>query len=526
MVVDIPVHSTNFGRLRGKKAWRQNLDLAAISAAKIESSLGPMGAYKMVSYNRGPERVIKVTKDAVEVLSELEIQYPAVKTLAEAARVHRQDVGDGVTTFVVILASLLSGAETMIERKMHPNVIVRGYLEAAKEASRTFDAAALPEKATDDEVLGMVDCGRDILTPEIRNALKEAAVRAEKQGGIDLKRVRVVTKSGGSVADSKLIRGVIVRKERANPSMPEELRDVKVAVVNKAFDIKPLELKMKGTGAFNIKLEITDQGQIGRFKNEEARLNRGLVAAVLGAGAKVLLCRSQITPAVANEMSRVGVMAFSMIDQTDMDAVAEATGATAVGDVMNLEAKDLGSTSRVWVEKIESIEYFFLEAERGSTFLLRGSSVEDTAELERVVKNAVRLLGGIRKDARAAWGGGATYMRAATHLREYALEFPGKEQVAILAFADALEQIPVALIRNFGLNYTKVLPELRSYHARGASSMGIGPGGCTDMSKENGVRDLVLNNKVLLSRAYEVSRLLLRIDEYFYVKELALVHKK
>src|SRR5208283_2113624 len=109
----------------------------------------------MVAYNRGPERVIKVTKDAVEVLSELEIQYPAVKTLAEAARIHRQDVGDGVTTFVVVLASLLSGAETMIGRKMHPNVIVRGYLEAAKEASRTFDAAALPEKATDDEVLGM-----------------------------------------------------------------------------------------------------------------------------------------------------------------------------------------------------------------------------------------------------------------------------------------------------------------------------------------------------------------------------------
>jgi chaperonin GroEL (HSP60 family) len=512
--------------MRGKKAWRQNLDLAAISAAKVESSLGPRGAYKMVTYNRGPERVIKVTKDAVEVLSELEIQYPAVKTLAEAARIHRQDVGDGVTTFVVILASLLKGAETMIEKKTHPNIIVNGYLEAATEASRVFDEAALPEKVTDDEVLEMVDCGRDILTPLIKEGLKEAVGRAEKQGGIDLKRIRVVTKSGGSVADSKLIRGVIVRKGKVHPNMPEELRDVRVAVVNKTFNIKPLELKMRGTGAFTIKLDVTDRGQIERFKNEETRLNSGLVQPLVAAGARVVICRSKITPAVANQMSKAGIMAFEMIDQTDLDAVAEATGATPVGDVMNLEAKDLGHAGRVWLEKIEGIDHFFVEAERGSTFLLRGSSVEDIAELERVVKNAVRVLGGIRKDARGAWGGGATYMRAATHLREYALEFPGKEQMAILAFADALEQIPAALIKNFGLNYSKMLPEIRSYHARGLSSMGIGPEGCADMEGENGVRDLVANNKILLSRAYEVSRLLLRIDEYFYVKELPLVHKK
>jgi archaeal chaperonin len=524
MVVESPTH--NFGRLKGKKAWRQNLSLAAISAAKIESSIGPMGAYKMVTYNRGPERVIKVTKDAVEVLKELEVQYPAVKTLAEAAKIHRQDVGDGVSSFVVILASLLSGAEKLLERKTHPDVILRGYLSAATEASRVFNKAALPEDVTDEEALETVDCGRDILTPALKISLKEAAARAETQGRIDPKRIRVLTKSGASVGDSKLIKGIIVRKQRMNPTMPEELRDVKVAVVNKTFNIKPLELRMKGTGAFKITLDITDQGQIKGFRDEETRMNAEFVSAVASAGAKVIVCRSKITPAIANLMARAGMMAFEMIGQPDMDAVTEATGAKAVGDVMNLEAKDLGSASRVWTEKIEGIEYFFVEAEKGSTFLLRGSSLEDIQELERVVNNAVRLMAGLRKDARACWGGGATYMRAVMHLRKYALEFPGKEQMAVFAFADALEEIPSALIRNFGLNYSLVLPELRSYHARGESSMGVGPKGCADMSGKDGVRDLVLNNKLLLSRAYEISRLLLRIDEYFFVKELPLVHKQ
>ncbi len=526
MSVDIPTISPNVGRMKGRKAWAQNLNLAAISAAKVESSLGPRGAYKMVTYTRGPERVIKVTKDAVEVLGELEIQYPAVKTLAESARIHRQDVGDGVTTFVIIISSLLRGADDLMRKKTHPNVILNGYLSAAKEASRVFNQAVLPEEMDDDEVLDVADCGRGVLTPSIRADLKRAAARAESQGGIDLKRIRVVTKYGASISDSKLVKGVIVRKDRIDQSMPTELRDVKVAVLNTVMDVKPLELLMKGKGAFKLKWDITENGQIAKFKEEESRLNANLVAPLAKVGAKVVICRGKIAPLVAEEMSKQGMMAFSMVDVPDVDAVAEATGATSIGDVANIEPKDLGMVDKVSMEKIEAIDYAVIEAAKGSTILLRGSSVAETQDLERVVKNCIRLMAGIRKDAKAAWGGGATYMRAATRLREYALEFSGKEQMAIIAFADALEEVPSALIGNFGLSFSKVLPELRSYHARGMTSMGIGYGGCVDMEGKDGVRDLVLNNKILLSRAYEVAKLLLRVDEYIYVKELAMVHKQ
>ncbi len=517
--------SPNFGRLKGKRAWRQNLNLAAISAQKVESALGPKGAYKMVTFNRGPERIIKVTKDSVEMLKELEVQYPAVKTLAEAARLHREEVGDGVGTMVILIAGMLRESETLLDKKLHPNVILRGYVAATREALKVIDTTAVEKGDSRGQILDVADCGRGLLTPKLRTALLVAAERAESQGGIDLKRIRVITKSGGSVADSRLIKGVVVKKEKLHPSMPEELREVKVAMVNKAFDNKPLEILMKGQGPFHIKLDISEAEQMEKFRAQERKLNDDLVEAVDKVGAKVVFCRAKIVKPVADEMSRRGIIAFELIDQEDMDAVAEATGATTVGDVRNLEAKDLGRIDRVAVEKIDGLFYVVVEAAKGSTILLRGRQMERVDETERVVKNVVRLFRNAKKDSRTVPGGGAIYMQIAAHLREFALTFPGKEQVAIEAYASVLELVAASLIRNYGLSWSKTMPELRSHHARGMNTMGIAAGGCTDMDKL-GVRELASTSRAAIRRAYDVTSLLLRVDEYFYVRELPLVHKQ
>lgn len=496
-----------------------------MSAQKVESTLGPRGAYKMVTFNRGPERIIKVTKDSVEMLKELEVQYPAVKTLSEAAKLHREEVGDGVSTMVIIIAGLLRESERLMDKKVHPNVILRGYLAATKEALVVIEKAAAEKGDSRNQILDVAECGRKLLTPGLRASLLEAAARAESQGGIDLKRIRVVTKSGGSVADSRLIKGVMVKKERLHPSMPEELHNVKVAVVNKTFDNKPLEILMKGQGAFHIKLDITEAQQVGKFKKEERRMNDALVDAVDRAGAKVVFCRAKIVQPVADEMARRGITAFELIGQEDMDAVAEATGATTVGDVKNIEAKDLGQVDALKVEKIEGLEYVIIEAPKGSTILIRGSSLEHVDETERVVKNVVRLFRNAKKDPRTVPGGAAIYMQIAAHLKEYAVGFPGKEQVAIEAYAGVLETIAGSLIRNYGLSWSKTLPELRSYHAKGMHTMGIAQGGCVDMDKL-GVRELASTARAAIRRAYDVTTLLVRVDEYFYVREVAMVHKQ
>jgi chaperonin GroEL (HSP60 family) len=459
------------------------------------------------------------------MLKELEVQYPAVKTLAEAAKLQREEVGDGVTTMVLLISGLLGEAERLMDKKVHPNVILRGYRAAAKEALAVIDRAAVVKGDSRGQILDVAECGRRLLTPGLRAALLEAAERAEAQGGIDLTRIRVITKSGGSVADRRLIRGVMVKKVRLHPSMPEVLEGAKVAVVNKTFDNKPLELLMKGQGPFHVKLDITESDQVARFKAEERRMNDALVDAVEAAGARVVFCRAKIVEPVADEMSRRGMMAFELIDQKDMDAVAEATGATAVGDVKNLEAKDLGAADRVAVEKIENLDYVVVEAAGGSTILLRGSQIEHIDETERVVKDVVRLFRNAKKDPRTVPGGAAIYMQAAARLREYALEFPGREQVAIEAFGSVLEQVAGGLIRNYGLSWSKTLPELRAMHAEGRHTMGIAAAGCVDMDAV-GVRELASTAKAAVRRAYDVTNLLVRVDEYFYVRELPLVHKQ
>ncbi len=517
--------SPNWGKLTGKRAWRQNLGLAAISAGKVEGVLGPRGAYKMVTFNRGPERVIKVTKDAVEILKELEVQYPAVKTLAEAAKIQREQAGDGVSTMVVIISAILRESEALMDKKVHPNVIVKGYRIAAKEALATIEKNARVQGDSRKQILDVADCGRGLLTPKLREAVMEACDRAAAQGGVDLKRIGILTRSGGAISDSRLVRGVMVRKVKLNASMPDELHDVKVAVVYKSMDNKPLELLKKGTGPFNIKLEIDEADKMKRFKAEERRMNDALVDAVERAGAKVVLCRAKIIEQVGDEMARRGILAFEILDQSAIDEVAEAIGATAVGDVKNLSEKDLGFARTVRVEKIDTIDYFAVEADRGSTILLRGSSLEDVKETERVVKNVIRLMRNAAKDPRTVTGGAALYMQMATRLRSYAPEFEGKEQVAIESFANALEQVAISLIRNYGLRWSVVLPLLRSYHAKGMHGMGVAEGGCRDMDEAD-VRELVYTAKTVVARAFEVASLLLRIDEYFYVKELAMVHKQ
>lgn len=525
MSIEKSVTSLGVGQLTGKKAWRQNLGLAAISAGKVESALGPRGAYKMVTFNRGPEKVIKVTKDGVEILKELQIQYPAVKTISEAAKLQREDVGDGVSTLVVILAKLLKESESLMDKKIHPNVILKGYRSAAKECLAVLDKAAAKKGDIRKEILDNADCGRGLLTPLLREQIMEACDRAASQGGIDLKRIRIMSKSGAAVADSQLIKGVVVRKQKTDPSMPDEVRDLKVAVVNKAFDNKALAPLAHGVGNFAIKLEVTDEGQMKKFMAEERRLNDELVDAVDKLGVKAVFCRAKIIKPVADEMSRRGIIAFEILDQQAMDDLCEATGATAIGDIRNIQAKDLGHAHLVKTEKFDTIWHFIVEADKGSTIVIRGSSLEDIAETERVLKNVVRLMKNAAKDARTVPGGAAVYMQMVMRLRELALETPGREQAAIEAFANSLEQVAVTLISNYGVAWSKVLPELRSLHAEGHHEMGIAHGGCVDMDAL-GVRDLLYTEKSVIRRVYDVASLLLRVDQYFYVKELPLVHKQ
>lgn len=515
----------NRGRLSGKDAWRQNLNLASLAAFKIGSSLGPKGAYKLVTYHRGPEMVMKVTKDPLDVVDELGIEYPAIMTLAEAAKIQRQHTGDGITTLLVLVSALLTEADKLIEVGFHANTILDGYLKAAERSIVIINEIAKNfGEDLEERLLEVVDCGRQLLSRRLRSDLSEAISQITEDGTIDVSRIRIVTKPGAQTNDSELVRGVIVKQGKAHPSMPDWIDGPKIAFLTK-LEIKRLELRSKDEGPFSVKLNITSHEQIQQFKSGENRLRTLLVDRVNMTGANVLICRSKMDDRLSDQLSRQGIFAMQMVDYRDFEAAAKATGGSIISDAYQLEKEDLGLARKLEVDKIKPDDIVVLYCDRGATLLLRGSSPELVQELEKTVKRALLILKHSRSNPRVVPGGGAILVELASQLRIYALTFEGRDQFVIGSFADALEKIPECLSCNYGLDPIDMMIQLRNHHANGKQAMGVGEHGCVDMYDAS-IIELGSVNRANIHRAYELVSLLLRVDDCFYVKDIPRFHKQ
>ena len=521
-----PVFSKNFRRLQGKEAWRNNLELAALAASKVASCLGPTGAYKLVTYHRGPELVTKVTKDAVDIVDELGVQYPAVKTLAEAAKIHRDEAGDGVSTLLVLVSALLTEAQKLTEIGVHPVAILDGYRDAAKKSISIIDEIAAEYSGElQDSLLQVIDCGRGLLNKKLREELSQAVSLVEHTDGLDLARIKIEKKLGGAIEDSQLVRGIIIKKEKRHRSMPDRIDQPRIALVYKQLVLKRSEQLAIDEGPFNAMLSVTEPGQLCQFKFEESALRARMVQRVKSAGANVLLCGSKIDERVADGLSRAGIFALEMVEKKDFDEVARVTGAGIAGTVDFLVKEDIGVAKLLEVDKIPPEQIAILHCDGAATLLLRGSSPEIVQELEKIVRKGLLVLKHSRARSKVVPGGGAVFVELALRLRSFALGFSGKQQLAVKAFADALETIPKWLAFNFGLDPIDIMTQLRNQHSNNQTSTGVDDDGCADMYRSN-VVELASIVKTTVWRTLEVASLLLKIDDYFYVKDLPMVHKQ
>ena len=521
-----PVFSTNFRRLEGKDAWKNNLELAALVASKLASCLGPTGAYKLVTYHKGPELVAKVTKDAVDIVDELGVQYPAIKTLAEAAKIHRGEAGDGVSTILLLVSALLNEAQKLTEIGIHPVAILDGYRDAAKKSISIIDEVAVDfEGDLQDSLLQVIDCGRALLDKGLRQALSQAANLVDGTCGLDLDRIKIEKKLGGATEDSELVRGIIIKKEKRHRSMPDRIEQPRIALVYKQLVLKRSEQLAIDEGPFNAKLNVTKAGQLLQFKSEESALRAQMVQKVKAAGANVLLCGSKIDERVADGLSREGIFALEMIEKRDFDEVARVTGARIAGTVDYLAKEDVGAAKLLEVDKIPPEKIAILHCEGAATLLLRGSTPETLQELEKIVRKGLLVLKHARARSKVVPGGGAVFVELAIRLRAFALGFSGKQQLAVNGFADALETVPNWLAFNFGLDPIDIMIELRGHHLGHQTGFGVGEGGCADMYQAS-VVELASIFKTTLWRTLEVASLLLKIDDYFYVKDRPMFHKQ
>ncbi|MCI4339734.1 MAG: TCP-1/cpn60 chaperonin family protein [Thermoplasmata archaeon] len=514
-------------RQRDKSASASNIAAARAIADAVRSTLGPRGMDKMLVDSMGD---ITITNDGVTILKEVDVEHPAAKMLVEVAKTQDQQCGDGTTTAVVLAGELLKRSESLIEQNVHPTVITRGFQIAVQEAQRLIEKEiGVPVKIDDEAIL--VDCARTAMGSKgvygSRDELARIAVDAvrkivEKRGErtvADVDQIKVEKRHGGTIADTRLIDGIIVDKERGHPRMPREVHDAKIALLNSAFEIKKTEIESK--------IQIKNPSQIQNFLDEEDKSFRKMVESVKSTGANVLVCQKGIDDVVLHYLAKDGIFAVKQVKESDLQKLARATGAKIVTGIKDLTTADLGHAKLVEEKKVGEDDMTFVtgcQNPRSVSILIRGGTEHVTQEVERSLQDALKVVSSVIEDGVVCPGGGATEIDLAVKLRKFAPTVGGREQLAVEAFAQALEVVPWALAENGGYDSINVLIELRGAHEGPSANKNVGvnlaDGKATDMWKLKVIEPARVKRQAL-SSAVEVANMILRIDDIIASKKSA-----
>ncbi len=500
-------------RTRGKDAQSRNILAAKTIAGAVKSTLGPKGMDKMLVDSMGD---VVITNDGATILKEMDIEHPAAKMMVEIAKTQDNEVGDGTTTAVVVGGELLKKAEELLDQDVHPTLIVTGYRLAAEKSYGILEKMAKKIKPNDTATLrqiamtSMTGKGAEVAKELLTNLAVEAVEAIGETGGkIDTDHIKLEKKTGGSKEDTKLIKGMLIDKERVHPGMPKRVEGAKIALVNSALEIEKTEV--------DAKIEITSPDQMKAFLDEEEVMLKNMVDKVTGSGANVLFCQKGIDDMAQHYLSKAAVLAVRRVKESDMKKLASATGGKVLTTLEEIKADDLGKAGLVEERKVGGDEMIFVEDcdnPKSVSILLRGGTEHVVDELERGMNDAIRVIGCVMEDGKYVVGGGATEIELALKLREYAASVGGREQLAIQAFADAIEVIPRALAENAGLDPIDMLVALRSAHESGDKNAGLDVymGKATDMLKAKVIEPLRIKTQAI-SSAMESATMVLRIDD-------------
>ncbi len=463
---------------------------------------------------------VVITNDGVTILKEIDIEHPAAKMLVEVAKTQDEEAGDGTTTAVILAGELLKKAEDLIEQNIHPTVIASGYRQAAEKAREVLEKVAMKISIKDADVLRKVamtamssksSSGHKELLADI--AVKAVSTVAEQRADnsyfVDDDNIQVVKKQGGSIADTSLVDGVIVDKERVHPGMPSEVKDAKIALVDAALEVKKTEI--------DAKIEITDPAQLQAFLNEEESMLKRMVEIVKKSGATVIFCQKGIDDLAQHYLAKADIYAVRRVKKSDMEKLAKATGGKVVTKLDELSKDDLGYAKLVYEKKIGEDEMTFVTGcknPKAMSILIRGGTEHVVDEVERSLEDATSVVSVAIEDGKVITGGGSSATEIALTLRDYASSVGGREQIAIEAFADAVEAIPRTLAENAGLDPIDILIELRKEHKKGNKYAGINvfSGKVSDMKKENVIEPIRVGSQAISSAA-DAAVMILRIDD-------------
>jgi archaeal chaperonin len=496
-------------RLLGREAQRMNIMAGKALAESIRTTLGPKGMDKMLVDGLGD---IVVTNDGVTILKEMDIEHPAAKMLVEVAKTQEDEVGDGTTTAVIIAGELLKKAEDLLEMEIHPTVISMGYRKAAIKAQEILDKISI--KASDRKTLqsiamtAMTGKGTEKARKPLAELIVKAVQMVEEDGVVEKDHININRIQGATVEESQIVNGVVIDKGRLDPSMPKIVEDARIALLKFPIEVKSLET--------DAKINLTDPSQMNAFIEQEEKMIREMVDKVIASGANVLFCQKGIDDLAQHYLTRAGILAVKRVRKSDIERLEKATGARVATNLDDLSTEDLGIAGQVYEKKIFDEVLLFIEDcidPKAVSIILRGSTKHVAEEVERAVDDAIGVVAATLEDGQVVAGGGAPEIAIAKGLKEYADTISGREQLAIGAFAAALEVVPKTLAENAGLDSIDALVDLRSAHEQSPyMGLNVFTGDVTDM-KEAGVIEPKRVKKQAIQSAAEAAEMILRIDD-------------
>lgn len=503
-------------RTRGREAQRNNLNAAIALSEIVRSSLGPRGMDKMLVDSLGD---VTITNDGATILKEMEIEHPAAKMMVEVAKSTDVEAGDGTTSAVVLAGELLKKAEELLDMDVHPTIIVDGYKKATAMALSFLREIAQEVKPTDREILKLI--AMTALTSKVvrdyAEQLADIAVEAilnvarEENGkyNVRIDDVKVEKKAGGSVMETKLIKGIVLDKEVVHSGMPKKIVNAKIAILNSPLEIEKTE--------FDAKINIESPEQIKAFLDEEQKILKGMVDKIVEAGANVVLCQKGIDDIAQHYLAKAGILAVRRVKESDIEKASKATGARIVTSVNELSKEDLGYAGLVEERKVGEDKWVFIEQckdPRSVTILIRGGTEKMVDEADRALHDALCVVKDVVTYPHIVAGAGAPEIEVAMRIRKKAETIAGKEQLAVLRFADALEAIPSALAENAGMDPIDIIAELRKNHEGGNRWYGIDVyAKKTADSWANNIIEPLLVKEQIIKSASEAASMILRIDD-------------
>ena len=499
-------------RIMGKDAQRNNIAAAKMVSEIVKTTLGPKGMDKMLV---SPLNDIVVTNDGATILKEMQIEHPAAKMMVDVARTQEMEVGDGTTSVVMLAGNLLENAEKLLDKKIHPTVIVKGYRLACEKVQEILKEISMRIAPENNEVLrqiaitAMTGKGAEDSKEKLSDIIVKVIKQLQDNLNVDLNDIKIEKIKGEGIGDTELISGIVFDKEKLSYDMPSFVKDARIALIDFPLEIKSPDIKTE--------ISISSPQQLQSFILQEENLIKEMIQIIKESGANVLFCQKGIDDFASFLLSKARIYACRRIAKSDMEKISKATGAKIVSNLNDLTPFEIGESEIVEQIKTGEDKMTYIRGcknPKALTILIHGGTEHVLDEVERAVMDGLGDVACALKYGLIVPGGGAIEIELARRLRNFGQSLSGREQLAVEEFANALEFIPITLAENAGMDPIDTLTELKSRHDSGEKNAGLN-------LFENKIVN-VLESKIIepsriksqaINSATDVATMILRIDD-------------